>query len=137
MNHLKCAKFAHPIESLSYNLTNLQHLIQNSVIDVINAESESVGIITNTLLNKNMDSKSICQLLETLEVDISIWEALLLIESIKIFFKQDLDLVEGVISSKVMMNWLKSVINIHQIPRAESVGHPTYPTEPDVVVLRT
>lgn len=97
-------------------------------------EAESVNIITETFSGKNMDSKGICKLLETLQVDVSIWESLLLIESIKIFFKQDLDLVEGIISSKVMINWLKSIININQIPRAESVG---MRTEPDVVVLRT
>ena len=72
-----------------------------------------------------MDSKSICQLLEALQADVSIWEALLLIESIKIFFKQDLDLVEGIISSKVMLSWLRSVISINLIPKQLSVGHPT------------
>lgn len=99
VSELKDVKFGRKLTAFDTKSSTFQLLIKDSVEEVLAADINAANQIPNSLTSKDMGVRMVCELLQNFKVEVSYWEALLLIESIKGISRQDVNLTPGTISS--------------------------------------
>lgn len=97
-------------------VATFQLLIKQSVEDVLVSVDEATAAAIRLQTNRTsrlMSVRFVAEYLALFKVEVSYWEALLLVETIKSSYKQDTNLPEGLIGSETISGWVEGVLDSH------------------------